>query len=158
VLTADGKVHEVDILILATGFDASTGALTRIDIRGRGGRSLKDEWNRDIQTTMGLQVHGFPNLFTTGAPLAPAAAPCNITTCLQHQVDWITDCIGYMRARGLTEMEPSKETQEQWVEAHDELANTTLIAKTDSWYMGSNVNGKQRWPAPTGWSGVNVSA
>jgi acetone monooxygenase len=144
VLTADGKVHEVDILILATGFDASTGALTRIDIRGRGGRSLKDEWSRDIQTTMGLQVHGFPNLFTTGAPLAPAAALCNMTTCLQHQVDWITDCIGYMRARGLTEMEPSKETQEQWVEAHDELANATLIAKTDSWYMGSNVNGKQR--------------
>ena len=144
VLTAEGKVHEVDILILATGFDAGTGALTRIDIRGRGGRSLKDEWSRDIRTTMGLQVHGFPNLFTTGAPLAPAAALCNMTTCLQHQVDWITDCIGYMRARGLTEMEPSRETQDQWVEAHDELANATLIAKTDSWYMGSNVNGKQR--------------
>ena len=144
VQTADGKLHELDILILATGFDAGTGALTRIDIRGRGGRSLKDEWSKDIRTTMGLQIHGYPNLFTTGAPLAPAAALCNMTTCLQHQVDWITGCIGYMRARGLTEIEPIKETQDEWVKYHDELANATLIAKTDSWYMGSNVPGKQR--------------
>ena len=88
--TADGKLHEVDILVLATGFDAGTGALTRIDIRGRDGRSLKDEWSKEIRTTFGLQIHGYPNLFTTGAPFAPAAALCNMTTCLQHQVDWIT--------------------------------------------------------------------
>jgi acetone monooxygenase (methyl acetate-forming) len=144
VQTADGKVHEVDILILATGFDAGTGALTRIDIRGRGGRSLKDEWSREISSTLGLQIHGYPNLFTTAAPLAPAAALCNMTTCLQHQVDWITGCIDFMRARGLTEIEPTKEMQDQWVKYHDEIANATLIAKTDSWYMGSNVPGKQR--------------
>jgi acetone monooxygenase (methyl acetate-forming) len=144
VRTADGKVHEIDILILATGFDAGTGALTRIDIRGRDGRSLKDEWSREIRTTMGLQVRGYPNLFTTGAPLAPAAALCNMTTCLQHQVDWITGCIGYMRAHRLTEIEPTKEAQDEWVKYHDEVANATLIAKTDSWYMGSNVPGKQR--------------
>ena len=144
VKTADGKVHEVDILILATGFDAGTGALTHIDIRGRGGRSLKEEWSKDIRTTMGLQIHGYPNLFTTGAPLAPAAALCNMTTCLQHQVDWITGCIGYMRARGLTEIEPTKAAQDEWVKYHDDVANATLIAKTDSWYTGSNVPGKQR--------------
>ncbi|MBV8704246.1 MAG: NAD(P)/FAD-dependent oxidoreductase, partial [Acetobacteraceae bacterium] len=144
VKTADGKVHEVDILVLATGFDAGTGALTHIDIRGRGGRSLKEEWSRDIRTTMGLQIHGYPNLFTTGAPLAPAAALCNMTTCLQHQVDWITACIGHMRARGLTEIEPTEAAQEEWVKYHDEVANATLIAKTDSWYTGSNVPGKQR--------------
>jgi acetone monooxygenase (methyl acetate-forming) len=144
VKTADSKVHELDILILATGFDAGTGALTHIDIRGRGGRSLKDEWSKDIRTTLGLMIEGYPNLFTTGAPLSPAAALCNMTTCLQHQVDWITACIGYMRARGLTEIEPTKETQDEWVRYHDELANATLIAKTDSWYMGSNVPGKQR--------------
>jgi acetone monooxygenase (methyl acetate-forming) len=67
-----------------------------------------------------------------------------MTTCLQHQVDWITGCIGYMRARGLTEIEPTKEAQDEWVKYHDEVANATLIAKTDSWYMGSNVPGKQR--------------
>ena len=144
VRTADGQVHEVDILVLATGFDAGTGALTRIDIRGRDGRSLKDEWSEEINTTLGLQVHGYPNLFTTGAPLAPAAALCNMTTCLQHQVDWITGCIGYLRAHGLTEIEPTKSIQDQWVKYHDDIANATLIAKTDSWYMGSNVPGKQR--------------
>jgi acetone monooxygenase (methyl acetate-forming) len=144
VQTADGTVHEVDILVLATGFDAGTGALTRIDIRGRDGRSLKDEWSQEISTTLGLQVHGYPNLFTTGAPLAPAAALCNMTTCLQHQVDWITGCIGHLRANGLSEIEPTKQTQDQWVTYHDSIANATLIAQTDSWYMGSNVPGKQR--------------
>lgn len=144
VQTADAMVHEVDILILATGFDAGTGALTHIDIRGRNDHSLRDEWSKDIRTTMGLQIYGYPNLFTTGAPLAPAAALCNMTTCLQHQVDWITGCIGYLRARGLTEIEPTKETQDQWVKYHDELANANLISKTDSWYTGSNVSGKPR--------------
>jgi acetone monooxygenase (methyl acetate-forming) len=81
---------------------------------------------------------------STGAPLAPAAALCNMTTCLQHQVDWITRCIGYMKARGLIEIEPTKEAQDDWVKYHDEVANATLISKTDSWYVGSNVPGKQR--------------
>ena len=99
IQTADGTVHEVDVIILATGFDAGTGALTRIDIRGRGGRSLKEDWGKEIRTTMGLQVHGYPNLFTTAAPLAPSAALCNMTTCLQQQAEWISDCITYMRSR-----------------------------------------------------------
>jgi hypothetical protein len=73
---------------------------------------------------------------STGAPLAPAAALCNMTTCLQHQVDWITRCIGYMKARGLTEIEPTNEAQDDWVKYHDEVANATLISKTDSWYVG----------------------
>jgi acetone monooxygenase len=144
VQTADGTVHEVDVLILATGFDAGTGALTRIDIRGRDGRRLKDEWSKEIKTTLGLQIHGYPNLFTTGAPLAPAAALCNYTTCLQHQVDWITACIGSLTKRGLTEIEPTEQVQDERVKYHDEIANQTLIAKTDSWYTGSNVPGKPR--------------
>jgi acetone monooxygenase (methyl acetate-forming) len=144
VMTADGTVHELDILILATGFDAGTGALTRIDIRGRGGRSLKDDWNADIRTTMGLMVHGYPNLFTTAAPLAPSAALCNMTTCLQQQVDWITDCIQFMEGRGYNVIEPTKAFEDCWVEHHDEVANATLVTKTDSWYMGSNVAGKPR--------------
>lgn len=144
VKTADGCVHELDILILATGFDAGSGALTRIDIRGRGGRSLKDEWSKDIRTTMGLQVHGYPNLFTTAAPLAPSAALCNMTTCLQQQVDWIADCIRYMRSSGTQVIEPTKELEDQWVAHHDKTADATLVTKTDSWYMGSNVAGKPR--------------
>ena len=74
IQTSDGKVHEADVIILAVGFDAGSGALSRIDIRGRDGRSLKDRWKGEIRTAMGLQVHGYPNLFTTGAPLAPSAA------------------------------------------------------------------------------------
>lgn len=140
----DGTVYELDVIILATGFDAGSGALTRIDIRGRDGRSLKDEWSRDIRTTMGLQVHGYPNLFTTGAPLAPSTALCNMTTCLQQQVEWISDCIAYLRKNDLNVIEPTKETQDAWVAHHDEIANTTLVTKTNSWYMGSNVEGKPR--------------
>ena len=140
----DGTVHELDVLILATGFDAGTGALTRIDIRGRGGRTLKDDWGRDIRTALGLQVHGYPNLFTTGAPLAPSAALCNMTTCLQQQTEWITGCITYARKKGLNVVEASKALEDQWVAHHDETANATLVTKTDSWYMGSNIEGKPR--------------
>ena len=144
IQTADGTAHEFDVIILATGFDAGTGALTRIDIRGRDGRSLKEDWGRDIRTTMGLQVHGYPNLFTTAVPLAPSAALCNMTTCLQQQVEWIDDCIKYMRGNNLNVIEPSRDIEDQWVAHHDETANATLIAKTNSWYLGSNVEGKPR--------------
>lgn len=142
--TSDGKVHEVDVIILAVGFDAGSGALTRIDIRGRGKRSLQEEWSKEIRTSMGLQVHGYPNLFTTGAPLAPSAALCNMTTCLQQQVNWITDCIAYARKNGKKVVEATQEFEDEWVRHHDEVANATLLTKTDSWYMGSNVEGKPR--------------
>ncbi|WP_420464947.1 flavin-containing monooxygenase [Panacagrimonas sp.] len=146
-LTADGirtSVGEVslDVIVLATGFDAGTGALTAIDIRGRGGRSLRDEWKREVRTTMGLQIHGYPNLFTTSAPYAPAAAFCNAPTCLQHQVQWITECIGYLRANGRKCIEPSAQAEQSWLTHHDELADQTLVAKTKSWYTGANIEGK----------------
>jgi acetone monooxygenase len=144
IQTADGKVHEVDVIILAVGFDAGSGALSRIDIRGRGGRSLKDQWAQEIRTSMGLQVHGYPNLFTTGAPLAPSAALCNMTTCLQQQVDWISECIAYARSRGKKVVEATQDFEDRWVRHHDETAAATLVVKTDSWYMGSNVDGKPR--------------
>ena len=141
---ADGTVYDVDVIILATGFDAGTGALTRMDIRGRGGRSLTEGWGRDIRTTMGLQVHGYPNLFTTAVPLAPSAALCNMTTCLQQQTEWITDCIAHLRAKGMQVIEPTAETEDRWVAHHDETASANLISKTTSWYLGSNVPGKPR--------------
>jgi acetone monooxygenase len=144
IRTADGTLHELDIIVLATGFDAGTGALTRIDIRGRGGRSLKEDWGKDIRTTMGLQVHGYPNLFTTAVPLAPSAALCNMTTCLQQQTEWISDCIKYMRNRNRTVIEPTAEMEDRWVAHHDETTSSNLISKTNSWYLGSNVPGKPR--------------
>lgn len=144
LVLADGTLHEVDAIVMATGFDAGTGSLTRIDIRGRGGRALKDDWNRDIRTTMGLMVHGYPNLLTTGAPLAPSAALCNMTTCLQQQTEWIAECIRYMRAHDYTVIEPTLDGEDEWVAHHDETANATLVSKTDSWYNGANVPGKPR--------------
>lgn len=141
---ADGTRYDLDVIILATGFDAGTGALTRIDIRGRGGRSLREDWGRDIRTTMGLMVHGYPNMFTTAVPLAPSAALCNMTTCLQQQTEWITDAIRAMREQGRTVIEPTAEGEEAWVRHHDETASANLISKTNSWYLGSNVPGKPR--------------
>ncbi|MGW5287247.1 flavin-containing monooxygenase [Rhodococcus pyridinivorans] len=144
ILLDDGTLHEVDVIILATGFDAGSGALTRIDIRGREDRSLTSDWSRDIRTTMGLMVHGYPNMLTTGAPLAPSAALCNMTTCLQQQTEWITECIRHMREHGYTVIEPTVEGEGEWVAHHDETANATLISKTNSWYNGANVPGKPR--------------
>ncbi|MFT4085151.1 MAG: NAD(P)/FAD-dependent oxidoreductase [Nocardioides sp.] len=141
---SDGTVVELDVVILATGFDAGTGSLSRIDVRGRDGRSLSAEWSRDIRTTMGLAKHGFPNLLTTATPLAPSAALCNMTTCLQQQTEWITGAIRSLRAEGKTTIEPTAEGEDAWVTHHDETANATIVTKTDSWYLGSNVPGKPR--------------
>ncbi len=140
----DGTVYEVDTIIMAVGFDAGSGALSRIDITGRDGMKLAEEWGKDIRTTLGLMKYGFPNLFMTGAPLAPSAALCNMTTCLQQQTEWIAQCIGALRDSGNDVIEPTEEGEAAWVAHHDETANATLIAKTDSWYTGSNVPGKPR--------------
>ena len=144
LILQDGTVFELDVIILATGFDAGSGALTRIDIKGRDGRALKNEWQEEIRTTMGLQIHGYPNLFTTGAPLAPSAALCNMTTCLQQQAEWINDCISHVRKQNKKVIEPTEKAQDDWVTHHDETAEATLVTKTHSWYMGSNVDGKPR--------------
>ena len=138
--------HELDILIFATGFDAGTGALTRIDIRGRNGVSLKEDWaTNGIHTTMGLQVHGYPNMFMTMAPFSPAAAFCNVPTCVQQQIDWMADCIQFVRAQGRHSIEPSAETEARWVAHHNEVAKETLVMKTNhSWYTGANIEGKER--------------
>ena len=143
IKTASGE-HPLDMMIFATGFDAGTGALTAIDIRGRDGLSLRETWARDgVHTWMGLQVHGFPNLFMIMAPLSPAAAFCNVPTCSQQQADWITNCIDYTRQQGRKAIEPSAEAEARWGAHHDELANATLVPKTKSWYMGTNIEGKQ---------------
>jgi cyclohexanone monooxygenase/acetone monooxygenase len=140
----DGTVHELDVIIMATGFDAGTGALTRMDITGRGGRTIRDDWGTEIRTTMGLMKHGYPNLFTTAVPLAPSAALCNMTTCLQQQTEWINECIRHLREEGKSVIEPTAEGEDAWVRHHDETAEVNLISKTTSWYLGSNVPGKPR--------------
>ncbi|MBL4781275.1 MAG: NAD(P)/FAD-dependent oxidoreductase [Porticoccaceae bacterium] len=139
--TTEGE-YPLDIIIMATGFNAGTGSLAKMNIHGRDGLSLSDEWDKDIRTTLGLQVHGFPNLFTVAGPLAPSAAFCNMTTCLQQQVDWVKDCIAHLREQQLKSIEPTQEKQDEWVAHHDEVSNATLLVATQSWYTGANIEGK----------------
>lgn len=141
-LIVGDKEYELDVVILATGFDAGTGSLSQMNIRGKDGRSLTAEWKKDIRSTLGLQVAGYPNLFTVAGPLAPSTAFCNMTTCLQQQVDWVTDCIAYLHDKGRLSIEPTPEKQDEWVQHHDETSNATLLVKTKSWYTGANIEGK----------------
>jgi acetone monooxygenase (methyl acetate-forming) len=143
-VTTTAGDHELDMIIYATGFDAATGALTQMDIRGRNGALLREIWADDIRSFMGLQVHGYPNMFMVNGPLSPAAAFCNAPTCIQQQVDWITDCIAYVRGKDHRSIEPTVEAESGWVEHSDELASQTLFPSTDSWYMGANIEGKSR--------------
>ena len=143
VTTTAGE-QELDMIIYATGFDAATGALTQMDIRGRNGALLRDLWAGDIRSFMGLQVHGFPNMFMINGPLSPAAAFCNVPTCIQQQVDWITDCIGYVRDKDRKSIEATAAAESGWVEHSDDLASQTLFPSTNSWYMGANIEGKGR--------------
>jgi cation diffusion facilitator CzcD-associated flavoprotein CzcO len=141
---ADGAVHEVDAIIMAVGFDAGSGAMSRIDVIGRDGVKLAEEWRKDIRATLGMQKHGFPNLFITGGPLSPSAALCNMTTCLQQQTEWITDCIKHVRKAGKSTVEPSANMEDEWVRHHDETVASTLFRTAKSWYAGLNVEGKPK--------------
>lgn len=144
IVTRSGH-HDLDVLIFATGFDAGTGALTSVDIRGRDQRLLRDDWDKNgINNYLGLQVNGYPNMFMVMGPMSPAAAFCNVPTCIQQQVDWITDCVSFVRNKGSHAIEPSREAEAGWGRHHDEKAAEALVTKTDSWYTGTNIEGKPR--------------
>src|SRR3954449_2371448 len=138
---AGGKDYEVDALVLATGFDAMTGSVAKIDIRGREGQTLNQKWAEGPKTYLGLMSAGFPNLFIITGPGSPSVLSNMIVSIEQH-VDWITDCIGYMRARGVVSMEASRQAEENWVAHVNEVAHTTLYPQANSWYMGANIPGK----------------
>ncbi|MEM7541702.1 MAG: NAD(P)/FAD-dependent oxidoreductase [Pseudomonadota bacterium] len=141
VRTAAGEI-ELDMLIFATGFDAGTGALSSIEIQGRGRKVLGDEWRGGVRSYLGMQVHGFPNLFMAIAPQSPAASFCNVPTCSQQQIDWMTDAIAFLRNEKRKTIEPSADAEASWVAHHHEIANQTLVVKTKSWYVGANIEGK----------------
>jgi cation diffusion facilitator CzcD-associated flavoprotein CzcO len=138
--------HELDVIIYATGFDAMTGALSRIDIRGRDGLSLGDFWGSDGPLSLlGLAVAGFPNLFTIQGPGSPSAAT-NFVAALEQHVEWIGDCIAYLRDNEVRTIEALDSAQRQWMEHATALvAPTVLVHPTcNSWYNGGNVPGKKR--------------
>ncbi|MET0903981.1 MAG: NAD(P)/FAD-dependent oxidoreductase [Acidimicrobiales bacterium] len=135
--------HDIDVLIYATGFDAMTGALLRIDIRGRGGLTLREAWSAGPRTYLGLGVEGFPNLFTITGPGSPSVLT-NMIVSIQQHVEWITDCIGYLDEHGHATIEPTGQAQAEWVDFVNTVADTTLFPSCNSWYLGANVPGKTR--------------
>ena len=135
--------HELDILVLATGFDASTGGLTQFEIRGLSGRTLKETWSTGVQTYLGLGIPDFPNLLMLYGPQSPTAF-CNGPTCAELQGDWVADCLSYLRDNGLTRIEAKPAAGESWTQHMADLAAGTLLPQADSWYMGANVPGKPR--------------
>jgi cation diffusion facilitator CzcD-associated flavoprotein CzcO len=141
---------ELDVLVMATGFDAMTGALNRIDVRGREGRSLQEFWSAEGPGSyLGLQVAGFPNLFTITGPGSPSVLT-NMMVAIEQHVDWITDCLVYLRDHDRRSIEASREAQEAWVD-HATSIVTGLVRASDacnSWYVGANVAGKKRFHMP----------
>ena len=135
--------YEFDAIVFATGFDAMTGALTAIDIRGRGGIALREKWAEGPRSYLGVAVAGFPNLFTITGPSSPSVLSNMIVSIEQH-VDWITDCIAHLRERGVAAIEATAEAEDGWVAHVEEAANATLYPTADSWYMGANVPDKPR--------------
>ena len=142
VRTADGD-REFDAIVFATGFDAITGALTSIDIRGVGGQSLKEKWAAGPRAYLGLVSAGFPNLFMLTGPGSPSVLSNMIVSIEQH-VDWVSDCIANMQATGADRIDAEPDAEEAWILHVNEVANQTLYPRAASWYMGANIPGKPR--------------
>lgn len=147
-LTADGlvvggKAYELDAVVFATGFDAMTGSILKIDIRGANGASLRQHWREGPRAYLGLAVAGFPNLFTITGPGSPSVLTNMIATIEQH-VEWIADCLGHVRARGAAQIVAQAEAQDGWMAHCTEAADRTLKVSCNSWYVGANVPGKPR--------------
>jgi cyclohexanone monooxygenase len=140
---AGGKDYEVDAIVLATGFDAMTGSVAKIDIKGRNAQMLNQKWAEGPRTYLGLMSAGFPNLFIITGPGSPSVLSNMIVSIEQH-VDWIADCLGYMRENDLEAMEATKDAEDKWVAHVNEVAYTTLYPQANSWYMGANIPGKPR--------------
>jgi len=142
VKTSDAE-YPVDVIVSALGFDAMTGALLNMDIRGRDGLSLREAWAHGPKTYLGVAVAGFPNLFTVTGPGSPSVL-ANMMNAIEQHVDWIADAIAHATGRQATTIEATGEAQEAWVAHVNEEADKTLFPRAASWYMGANVPGKPR--------------
>lgn len=132
---------ELDMLILATGYDGLTGAMLAFDVVGRDGQTVTDKWKDGARSCMGLMIHGFPNLFMTTGPNGPSAL-ANIVRISENDVNWIADALNSMFRKGLSTIEPSAEAENRWMEIVHTLAQRTLVSKAKTWYVGANVAGK----------------
>jgi cation diffusion facilitator CzcD-associated flavoprotein CzcO len=143
-IRTNAREYPLDIIVFATGFDAMTGPLLRLNIRGRQGRALAEAWQAGPRNYLGLQVAGFPNLFTVTGPGSPSVL-CNMPVAIEQHVDWITALIQHMESHGVERIEPLPEAMDRWVEEVNAAANATLLPQVHhSWYLGANVPGKPR--------------
>ena len=137
------REYPVDVLVFALGYDALTGSLLRIDVRGRDGLSLRDAWSDGPRTYLGLAVAGFPNMFMVTGPGSPSVLAV-MTVAIEQHVDWIADCITHARRSGATSIEATPDAQSSWTQHVAEVAAGTLFPRADSYYTGANVPGKAR--------------
>ena len=142
-LVANGREYSFDSIVFATGFDAMTGTLFNVDIRGREGLPLKEKWHAGPRTYLGLMSEAFPNLFMITGPGSPSVKS-NMVMSIEQHVDFVTDCLLHMRERGLDVVEPTRDAEDDWVDHVQETANKTLFPRANSWYMGANIPGKPR--------------
>ncbi|MBT4741482.1 MAG: NAD(P)/FAD-dependent oxidoreductase [Rhodospirillaceae bacterium] len=142
VLVGD-TTYEADAVIFATGYDAMTGALSKMHVCGRNGLVLTDKWNEGPSSYLGLAVQGFPNLFTINGPGSPSALVNMVTGC-EHHVEWIADCLTHLRETGSRAIEAEKPAEDVWVEHSREVGEASLRSACDSWYLGANIPGKPR--------------
>ncbi len=142
-LRAGGREHPFDVLVLATGFDAVTGTLMRLDLRGRGGLRIQDKWQGGPLNYLGLAVAGFPNLFNI-AGAGSTSAFTSVLVSIEHHVDWIAGCIAWMQAHGHRRIEAGAEAEAAWVEHVNAAARHTVLLSCNSWYLGANIPGKPR--------------
>jgi len=143
IRTADAE-YPLDIIVFATGFDAMTGPLLALDITGREGVKLRDVWAEGPRNYLGLQVAGFPNLFTITGPGSPSVL-CNMPVAIEQHAEWIADCIRHMQASGIETIETTPDAVDAWVEQVNEVASKTLLPTVrHSWYLGANIPGKPR--------------
>ncbi len=142
-IQTSAQEYELDAIVYATGFDAMTGAILRVDIRGRNGVSLREEWHAGPRTYLGLASEGFPNLFFITGPGSPSVMS-NVVVSIEQHVDWITDLLAYMTEHHDATVEATMQAQTDWVEHVNDAASQTLMLKAASWYLGANVPGKPR--------------
>lgn len=142
IRTAAGE-YELDVIVFATGFDAMTGSLLKMDIRGVDGQTLRDKWADGPRTYLGLQTAGFPNLFIITGPGSPSVLS-NMPVSIEQHVEWISDCIAYMRDNAFAQIDATEEAEDEWVDHVGEIAGFTLFEKANSWYLGANIPGKKR--------------
>jgi len=135
--------YALDAIVFATGFDAMTGAMKEIDIHTDAGMSIREKWEHGPRTYLGIMIAGFPNLFMITGPQSPGVKSQMILACEQH-VDWIADCIQYLRDHAFSRIEAEEDAEDAWVRHNNEVADRTLYPLANSWYVGANIPGKPR--------------